>query len=286
MNGNVNGLYGGITDQSLSGIDNGTGYGVANGIYTDVQNKQIVRNGLVLYLDATNRQSYNGSSSVWNDLSGLGNNGSLINGPTFTTLNGGGIVFDGSNDYVQINATGINVGNTFTHQCWAYFYDMGGRVTPTGAFERESLISNSYPYTTNTGFVIIASSQAPPPSFAKTPGYEHFFVSLGNDQKFAASALGSLSINKWFNLAVRVNSTELIKLYINGDEVNQYQNQTDANISLTYNNICAIGGRVATSVTSSDFLNGILPITMLYNRALTNYEIKQNYLATKSKFNL
>lgn len=286
MNGNVNGLYGGITDQSLSGIDNGTGYGVANGLYVDVQNKSIVRNGLVLYLDSTNRQSYNGSSTLWDDLSTSRNNGTLVNGPTFTTLNGGGVIFDGTNDYVQINTTGINVGNTFTYQCWIYFYDIGGKQSASGPWQRETLISNAYPYLTNSGFVIMATSQGPPPSFVKTPGNECFFISLGSDQKVASSTLGSLSINKWLNLAVRVNSTELIRLYINGYEINNYQNQTDANISLTYNNICAIGGRVATAVPLEDVLNGILPMAMLYNRPLSDSEILQNYLATKSKFNL
>lgn len=38
MNGNVNGLYGGIGDQSLSGIDNGTGYGVERGVYGELGN--------------------------------------------------------------------------------------------------------------------------------------------------------------------------------------------------------------------------------------------------------
>ena len=60
----------------------------------------IVRNGLVLYLDAANPKSYPGSGTTWKDLSGNGNNGTLVNGPTFNSANGGSIVFDGTNDYV------------------------------------------------------------------------------------------------------------------------------------------------------------------------------------------
>jgi len=63
----------------------------------------IVTSGLVLYLDAGNASSYSGTGTTWTDLSGNGNNGTLINGPTFNSANGGSIVFDGSNDYIQFS---------------------------------------------------------------------------------------------------------------------------------------------------------------------------------------
>lgn len=64
----------------------------------------IVTDGLVLYLDAANTKSYPGSGTTWNDLSGNGNNGTLINGYIFNSIGNGNLVFDGSNDYVNINA--------------------------------------------------------------------------------------------------------------------------------------------------------------------------------------
>mgnify|MGYP006280322525 CR=1 FL=1 len=57
----------------------------------------IVTNGLVLCLDAGNRKSYPGSGTTWTDLSGRGNNGTLINSPTYSSANGGSIVFSGIN---------------------------------------------------------------------------------------------------------------------------------------------------------------------------------------------
>lgn len=63
---------------------------------------EIVTNGLVLALDAGNTQSYPGSGTTWTDLSGLGNNGTLTNGPTFSSADKGSIVFDGVNDHVLI----------------------------------------------------------------------------------------------------------------------------------------------------------------------------------------
>jgi hypothetical protein len=63
---------------------------------------RIVTDGLVLALDAANSLSYPGSGTTWTDLSGKGNNGTLVNGPTFDQANGGSIVFDGTDDYVNL----------------------------------------------------------------------------------------------------------------------------------------------------------------------------------------
>ena len=63
-------------------------------------NPRIVTDGIVLALDAGNTKSYPGSGTTWTDLSGNNNTGTLTNGPTFDSANGGSIVFDGSNDEI------------------------------------------------------------------------------------------------------------------------------------------------------------------------------------------
>jgi hypothetical protein len=60
---------------------------------------KIVTNGLVLSLDAADRNSYSGTGTAWNDLSGNGNNGSFVNSPTFSGSNGGSLNFNGSSNY-------------------------------------------------------------------------------------------------------------------------------------------------------------------------------------------
>jgi len=69
-------------------------------------NSPIVLNGLVLWLDAGVSDSYPAVGTIWKDLAGS-NNGTLTNGPTFNSANGGSIVFDGSNDYVVTGNSGI-----------------------------------------------------------------------------------------------------------------------------------------------------------------------------------
>jgi len=65
-------------------------------------NSSIVTNGLVLGLDAGNPRSYPGTGTVWNNAVTLGNNTTLVNGPTYSSNNGGYFSFDGVDDYTTI----------------------------------------------------------------------------------------------------------------------------------------------------------------------------------------
>lgn len=77
------------------------GRNVANSNSVAVVFPPPITDGLVLHLDAGNFVSYPASGTTWFDLSGRQENESLVNGPTFSTANGGAIVFDGTNDYVS-----------------------------------------------------------------------------------------------------------------------------------------------------------------------------------------
>jgi hypothetical protein len=76
-------------------------------------------NGLVLCLDAGNTKSYPGSGTTWTDLTGRGNNGTLTNGPTYSSANGGSLVFDGTNDYVT-SSFATTSGQAVTYTGWLY----------------------------------------------------------------------------------------------------------------------------------------------------------------------
>ena len=71
-----------------------------------------INSGLLLHLDAGNSNSYSGSGNTWNDLSPSGNNG-IINGATFNSSNKS-FDFDGSNDYVGLNAVLSQGQNVYT----------------------------------------------------------------------------------------------------------------------------------------------------------------------------
>jgi hypothetical protein len=59
-----------------------------------------VTNGLLLYWDAGNLDSYPGTGTTIYDLSGNSNNGTLVNGVGYNQTNGGVLTFDGVDDYV------------------------------------------------------------------------------------------------------------------------------------------------------------------------------------------
>ena len=84
----------------------------------------VVSAGLVVYLDAGNTSSYPGSGTVWTDLSGFGNNGTLVNGPTYSSVNNGVIVLN--NNYIDV---GINMSSTnYTVMGAARYVSTGGRT--------------------------------------------------------------------------------------------------------------------------------------------------------------
>ncbi len=89
-----------------------------------------ITNGLVLYLDAANKKSYPGSGTTWTDLSGNVYNGTLTNGPTFSAANMGSIVFDGTNDNIQLgNASTFLPTSAISLNCWA-------KTNVTGAYKK------------------------------------------------------------------------------------------------------------------------------------------------------
>jgi hypothetical protein len=81
----------------------------------------IIDTGLRLFLNAGNVSSYPGSGTTWFDISGYGNNATLVNGPTYSPYNSGSIVFDGTNDYgtITYNANSFLLGTEdFTMNFW------------------------------------------------------------------------------------------------------------------------------------------------------------------------
>jgi len=116
---------------------------------------KIVTDGLVLALDAGNTKSYPGSGTTWFDRSGNARNGTLTNGPTFSSANGGSIVFDGVDDYVSCGNPSIFQINQGTISAWVKTSSPGsdyrGIITKQsnyGLFVRDGILA-SYNWGTN-----------------------------------------------------------------------------------------------------------------------------------------
>ena len=92
-------------------------YNASKGRYITPEN--IVTNGLVLNIDPANSSSYSGVGNTIYDLSGFGNTGTLTNGPTFSALNGGNLIFDGSNDFLgAASSSSLDISTNLSAVVW------------------------------------------------------------------------------------------------------------------------------------------------------------------------
>lgn len=218
----------------------------------------IITNGLVLNLDAANPRSYpppyNGTT--WTDLSGNSNNGTLTNGPTFNSGNGGSIVFDGSNDFVSTN---YNIALTdFTFCMW---FKAPDSTNP------QSIRLMDKNYITGMWLGKNANNGAP--------------NSWGGGIKESAPPYGiylTLTDGQWhFLVSIRSGTTHT--LY--GDGISNTTSNTVSATALSTGNM-AIG-----SVNGGgSYFKGNIAQTTIYNRALSASEVLQNYNATRARFGL
>jgi hypothetical protein len=234
----------------------------------------IITNGLVMNLDVgfapsitslpTNifGNSYGSYIPTWYDVSSGGNNGTLNNGPTYNSANGGSIVFDGVDDYVSIPFNSNLVTTTVTVNMWCYATTLNVYRTPFTSEPGLNAGVNGYGFRQrldNTWWWVI--------------GYE------GN----GAVASTSLTQNVWVNLTGTYDGTTLT-LYKNGSSVS-----TAAGGGRTVNFTSpSINGniRVGSLTSGNDFFSGNVAIVQIYNRALSATEVFQNYNAQKGRFGL
>lgn len=219
----------------------------------------MIQNGLVLALDAADRNSYISGSTTWTDISGNNNNGTLINGPTFNSANQGSIVFDGTNDYVS--TAGINLTlNEFTIATWLF-------VTEPQPNDYSSIVFSRGAVVTGLHFLGIASGGN---------GYKLSYTHNGGGYTWAGAP--SVTPSVWNNVTLIFRTTGAF-FYING------QFLASNLVSIPATNLLALQIGRDSSVFGR-YYKGNLANTLIYNRALSAQEVLQNYNATKTRFGL
>ena len=163
---------------------------------------RIVTDGLVLCLDAGNPLSYTSGDSVWKDLSGNGNNGTLVNGVGYNSGNGGSLVFDGVNDKVQtINNVNIIGDFSATLSVWVKFIELSTGFRCICMFGSVGTMG---------GFSI----------FSNIPAYGSGSIAIGFYGAQNAYISSIVTTNTWYNLTATKTpgavSSSNTKLYING----------------------------------------------------------------------
>ena len=215
----------------------------------------IVENGLVLCLDAGNTKSYPGSGTVWTDLSKNGNNGTLTNGPTFSSANGGVIVFDGSNNYVTVpSLPDFATNNQLTAIVWA-----------------KSAVANW----NDLGFIISRRDQFIIHPNSGTRDINCYFnTNLG----WQAVSYTPSIITVYAQYAMSYNAGT-VNAYHNGVRT------TGGSLGATLSSNTG-KTEIGKDEDLNRYLNGNIALVQVYNRALSATEILQNYNATKGRFRL
>jgi hypothetical protein len=238
----------------------------------------IVTSGLVLNLDAGNTKSYPRSGTTWFDISGNNNHFTLFNSPSYNTL--GYFILDGVDDYIRSTNT-LNLSNTnvITVDFW--------------------LKINSYPVSEPIDIVYEHTSDFN----SSTGGFVHSYNDNSLSQNFQVflSNKGDVNYNigywdksvyndlGWKNSTAIFDRTQTSienSLYLQGILVNAISNPASGFSGNNTNNFANANFFIGSRNGTSFFANMNVVSIKIYNRALTQTEILQNYNALKSRFNL
>lgn len=218
-------------------------------------NPSLVTEGLIIYLDANNTSSYAGTGTTWYDLSGNSRHASLISSPSYEGFGTGKYLsFDGSTNYATIPYTITD--NLITVGFWYY-----SKVFSSNSF-LDALISN---YTSGiSGFDVRLNSS--------TTINLAIVIAAAESQ----ISIGTITNNTWYFIAFTYDGAT-VRTYLDG----VFRSST--NVVGTRANGTQICIGTSAFDTNRKATCGI-PQVMIYNRALSDSEILQNYNATKKRY--
>jgi len=228
---------------------------------------KIVTDGLVLCLDAGNTKSYPGSGTTWSDLSGNGNNGSLVNmdGANLDSANGGSLTFDGSNEQVSLGSLKLNTA-AGTISFWV---KLDVNVTP-------SFTGNMRPFGSDTDFEMRWGPSGEGGNLWFDLGY-----SFSDGAK--PTTKNNWNSNQWYNIvAVWDANASTSAWYIDGVL------DSSSNVGVSAATLTALSGNllIGSSGGIAGYLDGNISQFSAYNRALSASEVKQNFNALRGRFGL
>ena len=230
---------------------------------------QIVKEGLVLYLDGANTKSYPGSGTVWKDLSGNGNNGTLVNGVGYTGDNNGSIVFDGVNGYVNFTDK-----PEFTFTDAKFSLEVFFRYVNKTKTDNSIIGKRDYGFTQREyNFYMYEPISTPT---------LRFIISSNLTANWTIVESSTIQKNTWYH-AVATSDAGVGRIYLNG-VLNATNNSM--NSSTTNGTSPLTIGNAFNSGTAIQYFNGSIPLARIYNRALTSQEILQNFNATKGRYGI
>ena len=222
-----------------------------------------ITNGIKLHLDASNLYSYGNSGTAWNDISGNGINGTLVNAPLYDGANGGVFSFNGTNQTVSISS--ILNAYPFTISFWASHPTswvptttvMHELLNMSIAGQRVSIGTTNQPGWTNGPSLMYG-------------GTNHWTIS-------ATSAGMSTGFTNIVYVVFASNDSRH-QIYVNGVA------QTMINNGGAHGGTA--GWQIASNGSSGEYWPGQIASAQVYNRTLTQTEVIQNYNALRNRFGI
>ena len=224
-------------------------------IFDEFTGAPVVNTNLTVWLDAAQTTSYPGTGSTWTDLSGGGNNGTLVNTPTYSTDNGGYFSF----------GSGGSQRTSFTYQ------------TPVqSAATAFTWNIWTYPVANSDSYVLMGYRGTTPLQFYK--------LTTQKFEMYPAEIFYAFTLNVWQNICVIYDGTQAgtnnMKMYVNGTQVGlRDADQPDLRVT-------AMPFFVGGDPDASEFATARISQVLVYNRALSTIEISQNYNAVRSRYGL
>ena len=220
----------------------------------------IVKDGLVLDLDAGKRESFVSGSSSWNNLLPFGLTTTLYNTPEF------------SNGVLSFNDVNLEYGETISNHpdynvwscdCWVKFNtSLAGKCT--------AVVCGEYDLSSKLNFSIGTNN---------FPTNSNIAVGFFNGAWRSTTGFVP-QLSTWYNIVGTYD----------GSTIRQYVNGVASGGTLNYVGSPQSGGKIRiarrwdSALTSTNLLGGSVPIVKLYSRALTESEVLQNYNATKGRY--
>jgi hypothetical protein len=247
-------------------------------VATGFNQQDIVKDGLVLWLDANDKTSYPGTGTTWYDLSRNNNHFTLYNGVGYSSNNGGYLTFDGTNDY----ARSINTIN---------FTSYDGLVVELIAKMNNSSIAMVYEHTSNWnsnngGWGLAMNDDA---DNSGLPNWHHMNWNQGSTVR-NFNYNGHQSWSFYTNIMMRVSDPTGRIFYVNSNQTTLYSgaagggstDTTSQNTWIFANDHLYLGARGGGSLFSNVYISSI----KIYGVKLSASEILQNYNANKNRFGL